>query len=67
MDNITVSRPLPRMRTIRETAKITNFPVHAIRVLVRENKIVYVKIGNKTLVNVDRFIDYLNGERGAAE
>lgn len=68
MDNIKAvqtnmfSRPLPRMRTIRETARLTGFPEHAVRQLVKENKIVYVKAGNKALVNLDRFIDFLNGE-----
>lgn len=55
------------MRTIRETAQITGFPEYALRQLVRNNKIVYVKAGYKVLVNLDRFIDYLNGERGASE
>lgn len=67
MANIMLQRPFPRMRTIRETAKATDFPIHAIRQLVKENKIIYVKIGTKTLVNLDRFIDYLNGEREAAK
>lgn len=62
MENlVNISTP-PRMRTIRETARLTGFPEHALRVLVRENKIVYVRAGNKALVNLDRFIDYLNGE-----
>lgn len=54
------------MRTINETAKETGFPAHAIRRLVKENKIVFVRCGAKTLVNVEKFIEYLNeGERGA--
>lgn len=56
----------PKMRTIRETARLTGFPEHAIRQLVKEGKIIYVKAGNKSLVNLDRFIDYLNGESGAS-
>lgn len=52
----------PRMRTIRETARITNFPEYALRRLVKEGEIVFVNVGSKVLVNVDRFIDFLNGE-----
>jgi hypothetical protein len=52
---------VPRMRTIRETAQITGFPEYALRRLVKQNKIVCVQTGRKVLVNLDRFIDFLNG------
>lgn len=65
MNNISVTRAVPHMRTINETAKGTGFPAHAIRQLVKENKIVFVQCGTKTLVNVEKFIEYLNkGEKG---
>ena len=65
MNNISITRAAPRMRTINETAKETGFPAHAIRQLVKENKIVFVQCGAKALVNVEKFIEYLNeGERG---
>lgn len=65
MNNISIIRAAPRMRTINETAKETGFPAHAIRQLVKENKIVFVQCGAKALVNVEKFIEYLNeGERG---
>lgn len=57
-------RTIPRMRTIREAALEQSIPVHALRVLVREDKVVHVKCGNKALVNLDKLIEYLNGERG---
>jgi len=54
----------PRMRTINETAKETGFPAHAIRQLVKDHKIVFVLCGSKVLINLDKFIEYLNtGER----
>ena len=59
-----ISVNIPRMRTIRETARLTGFPEHAIRRLVKSNKIVYVQCDRKVLVNVDKFIDFLNGEGG---
>lgn len=56
----------PRMRTINETAKETGFPAHAIRQLVKDRKIVFVQCGSKALINLDKFIEYLNtGESGA--
>lgn len=58
---------IPRMRTIQELVKEikqldndTQITVSAIRRLVRENKIKSVRIGNKTLINLDYCIDYLN-------
>ena len=58
MDNIKI----PTMLTINETAKVTNLPVNFIRQLVWDNKIVYTKAGNKYLVNLEKFIEYLNGD-----
>lgn len=50
----------PRMATIKQTARITNTPEHFVRTLCLERKISAVRAGNKWLVNVDRFIDFLN-------
>ena len=50
----------PRMRTIRQAARETGFPENAIRRLVKEDAIVYVRCGSKVLVNLDRFIEFLN-------
>jgi excisionase family DNA binding protein len=47
------------MRTIKETAVITGLPVHAIRTMVKEQKIVFVRCGKKILVNVGKLIEYL--------
>lgn len=51
---------IPKMRTIKETAKETGLAYNYIRNLCLQNKIVYVKAGNKYLVNIDKLIDYLN-------
>lgn len=56
------NKPLPRMRTIRETAALFGIAEHFVRTLVKQNKIVYVKAGNKALINIDCLSDYL--ERG---
>ncbi len=53
----------PRMLTIKQTAAETNLPYEFIRKLCLQNKIVYIKTGNKYLINFEKFIDYLNGEK----
>ena len=52
---------IPRMRTLKETAAIMGLSYNFIRTLCLQNKIVYVKAGNKFLVNVDKLIEYFNG------
>lgn len=51
---------VPRMCTIKQTAEKTGLAYNYIRNLCLQNKIVYVRAGNKYLVNVDKLIDYLN-------
>lgn len=65
---------IPKMRTIQELVKEikqldndTQITVSAIRRLVRENKIKSVRIGNKTLINLDYCIDYLNNPQASEE
>lgn len=52
---------IPRMTTIRETAEATGMSEYAVRKMVKQNQIVFVKTGTKHLVNFDKFIDFLNG------
>lgn len=52
----------PRMRTIRQAAHEAGVPEHWLRQAVKDNRVVYVKAGNKALVNFDKLIEYL--ERG---
>ena len=51
---------IPRMETIKATAKLFGLPEHFIRQKVISGEIVSVKAGCKYLVNVDRFSEYLN-------
>jgi len=51
---------IPQMKTIAQCAKITGLAEHYIRKLVWENKITYVTAGKKYLVNLDKFIEFLN-------
>lgn len=51
---------VPHMETIKATSKLTGLPEHFIRQKVLNGEIVSVKAGSKYLVNVDKFIEYLN-------
>lgn len=53
---------IPKMRSIRETARLTGLSEFTIRRWVKQNRIVYVQADSKILVNVDRLLDFLNGE-----
>lgn len=54
---------IPRMRTIAEVSKETGIPYHTIRQWCIEDKIVFKMAGNKYLINLDKFIEFLNGEQ----
>lgn len=54
---------VPKMVTVNELAKLVNISAYAIRKLVKANKITYFKSGSKVLINLDRFIDFLNGKQ----
>lgn len=56
-----VETAIPRMTTIRETAKITGVSEYAIRKLIKKNEVIFIRSGAKYLLNLDRFIDFLNG------
>lgn len=58
---------LKRMRTISESLKLikstdpdSSITYNAIKVLCRGNKIPYINIGNKIVLNFDALLDYLN-------
>ena len=57
----------PRMLTIGATAAETGLAQNFIRKLCLENRIIYVRAGNKFLVNYDRLLDYLNAGDAVAE
>lgn len=52
----------PRMVTIKQAAAETGLTYSAVRRLCLDNKIVYIKTGTKFLINLTKFIEYLNGE-----
>ncbi len=50
----------PRMIPLQTLADESGISYKALWQLCKQNKIVYIKSGNKYLVNVDKFIEYLN-------
>ncbi len=63
--NTQSTRALPRMLTIKETAQVTGLHEYFVRQLVKQNRVTYVKAGCKTLINLDRLIEFLNEGEGA--
>lgn len=58
---------MPRLKTIRQTAKLAGLAVYHVRKLVLQGKVKYVRSGLKYLVNVDSLIAYLtNGDSTTA-
>lgn len=53
---------IPIMLPIKEVAKQTGLSYNYIRTLCLQNKIRYVKTGSKYLVNMNKFIEFLNGD-----
>lgn len=51
---------IPRMRTIKEIVTETGLAYCHVRNLCLENKVVHIKAGNNYLINLDKFIEYLN-------
>lgn len=56
-----ITNNVPRMRTIKQTAQETGLAEYFVRQLVKQNKIKYIMAGRKALINLDLFIEYLNG------
>ncbi len=63
---ITVSRAVPRMETIKNTAKMFGLPEHLVRQKVLSGEVIAISAGRRYLVNVDKFADYLNSNKLAA-
>lgn len=51
---------VPKMATIKETAKIFNLPEYFVRQLVKNGQIVAVQSRRKTFINLNKFAEKLN-------
>ncbi len=63
---MTTNEQIPKMLTIRETARTGILPETALRRLAAENRLPALKVGNRLLVNFDMLVEQLNG-LGATE
>ena len=54
---------IPEMLTLRETAKRTGLSYYYLRNQCLAGKIVHIRAGAKILINFDRLIAMLNGEK----
>ena len=60
MINISSEREIPiKMMTIREIAKTGLLPEHAIRMMVKQNKIPVLYIGRKALINYNYMVEFI--------
>lgn len=51
---------LPQMMTIREIARTGVLPENALRMFVKQNKIPYISVNKKVLINFRVLCDILN-------
>lgn len=51
---------IPQMETIKRTAEILGLPEYFVRQKVNNGEVVAITAGRKKLVNVDKFVEYLN-------
>lgn len=52
---------IPVVKGMKEAARLTGISYHQLRHWVLNDEIVYLKTGNKILINMDRLSDFVNG------
>lgn len=55
----TIKGALEELKAIDPNTSVT---LYAIRKMVKQNKIPYIKTGNKILINMDNLIHYIEGK-----
>lgn len=51
---------VPTMVTVQEASERTGLTARIIREYIKEDRIVYITVGRKILVNLDKLIEFLN-------
>lgn len=51
---------IPQMLRITDIAEMYGLPVHFVRTLVNNGEVVAVRVGNKILVNAEKFGEFLD-------
>ena len=54
---------MPKMITLKEAAAKSGLSYNCLRNLCLSGELVHIRAGNKILVNEEKLIDYLNGEK----
>jgi len=67
MNENIVELKIPTMLTVKETAQRTGMAEFYIRSLATTNRIVHIRCGKKYLINLEKFIEYLNTSLGTDE
>lgn len=60
---LSISDEVPRMLTIREAVREVGLSYNYIRSLCQSGRIVSIRVGNRTLVNREKLIAFLNSGR----
>ena len=63
---INIVNIVPEMVTIKEATRRTGLSYSLLRNLCLQNKIIYIRTGNKYLINFEKLCDYLNKGEGDA-
>lgn len=58
---------IPTMKTIREASNATGISYDRIRKLCLQGKIVHIRTGSKFLINMEKFVEFLNEGDGTDE
>lgn len=55
-----IQKKIPTMKTVKETAELTGVPAGRIREMAKKNQIIHVYCGTKLLINLEKFVEFLN-------
>lgn len=56
---------IPTMLSISEASTVTGLSEYALRRLVKNGQLVVLRVGRKSLINLDKLIDFLNLGNGS--
>ena len=62
-----MSENIPKFLTIRETAKTGILSEHHLRIMEKQGRLPWVRVGNRFKVNLDLLVDQLNQESTPAQ
>lgn len=60
-------KAMPIMKSLNELEELSGMPYTTLRKLCMDGKIVHIRLGNKYMVNWNKFVEYLNVGDGPEE